>query len=146
LLPKGSRLASRPVVWTTFREGVHVDALGTWEASPKGQDTALSSRGTFRAGVTGQGTRGNTTNRGAFHGPSKASLSQWAKVVQPWQLLPKGSQPPSRPLVWTTFREGVRGDALDTWEARSRGQDTAPRSWQVREVTGQGTMGTTTKR
>uniref|UniRef100_M1DCV4 Uncharacterized protein n=1 Tax=Solanum tuberosum TaxID=4113 RepID=M1DCV4_SOLTU len=75
----------------------------------------------------------------------RASLSQRAKVAQPWQLLHKGS----RPVVLTMVLEGVHGDAIDTWEARARGQDTAPSSrgsWQVRGVIGQGTMSTTTDR
>ena len=55
---------------------------------------------------------------------TKASLSQRAKAAQAWQPLPKSS----RPVVWTTVREGVLEDDLDTWEARPRGQDTAPSS------------------
>lgn len=48
-LPKSSRPPSRPVVWTAVREGVLEDDLDTWEARPRGQDTATSSRGTSRA-------------------------------------------------------------------------------------------------
>ncbi|WMV32673.1 hypothetical protein MTR67_026058 [Solanum verrucosum] len=58
----------------------------------------------------------------------RASLSQRAKAAQPWQPLHKGSRPHSRPVLWTTFREGVFGDALDSWEARPRGQGNAPSS------------------
>ena len=62
---------------------------------------------------------------------TKASLSQRAKAAQAWQPLPKSSRPPSRPVVWTAVREGVLEDDLDTWEARPRGQDTAPSSRAV---------------
>ena len=62
---------------------------------------------------------------------TKASLSQRAKAAQAWQPLPNSSRPPSRPVVWTTVREGFLEDDLDTWEARPRGQDTAPSSRAV---------------
>lgn len=48
-LRKSSRPPLRPVVWTTVREGFLEDDLDTWEARPRGQDTATSSRGTSRA-------------------------------------------------------------------------------------------------
>lgn len=54
------------------------------------------------------------------------------KKGKPW---PKGQGCPtltghyprgSRPVVWTTLREGVRGHALESLEARSSGKDTSP--------------------
>uniref|UniRef100_A0A0V0GMX0 Putative ovule protein n=1 Tax=Solanum chacoense TaxID=4108 RepID=A0A0V0GMX0_SOLCH len=96
--PKSSRPPSRPVVWTTVRKGVREDSLDTWEARPRGLDTAPSPRGTSRAvgltmarqsaregalefkgvlgpwqvgGATGKWTTSTTTDRGALHEPSK---------------------------------------------------------------------------
>ena len=71
---------------------------------------------------------------GAWEGQpprQKGKPKQKAKAAQAWQPLRKSSRPPLRPVVWTTVREGFLEDDLDTWEARPRGQDTAPSSRAV---------------
>ncbi|KAG5568344.1 hypothetical protein H5410_064640, partial [Solanum commersonii] len=80
------------------------DALDTWEARQRGQDTAPSSRGTSRA----------------------LCLTKARQSAREGALV--GSRPPSRTVVWTTVHEGVVADALETWEVRPRVQDTSPSS------------------
>ncbi|KAG5570816.1 hypothetical protein H5410_060582 [Solanum commersonii] len=64
------------VVWTTFREGVLQDSLDTWEARPRGLDTAPSPRGTSRAVVL-------TTARQSAREGALANLG-WLRAKKGW--------------------------------------------------------------